>query len=621
MADSADHQAYRLIEQRQRESLGYSSQSQLDRESSPLAITPEAYGKTPHTTNSLPKSISDNSATQPGDPTTQPLSPSSQPVGNPLDQVLEAVGSNFPDLDKMPELPDFPRAIPKGKSRLLFNLDDSFNFALANARDYRSRKEDLYIAALNVALEHHQFEPRLFATTEATVTGNGEASDYAAAFTAAQTVGVRQKLPYGGEVVASGIARSVQQLNDAVTTGSSADLVLTANIPLLRGAGKVAQENLIQTERDLIYEVRNFERYRRAFLVQIASAYYNLINQRAQVINRFQSVRSFIFIRARTEALFDAGRPRVTQLDVARAKQSEFQARNDLTNTIEQYELAVDSFKILIGMNAEQALDMKTQYLKITPPSITDIEAVAIASRLRLDLQTTRDRVDDARRANKVAGNNLLPDLNLAASAAVHSNPAAKSFSPDSRNLDYAAGVVLDWPLDRVAEKNSYRISLINIERAKRTVEQSTDTVAVEVRSAVRRVRQQIYLVALQKKNIDLAQARKEFADIQFKNGKIDNRDYVDAENALVDAQNRFAQAVASLQIATLQYLRDTDQLRVDYTGKLIPPDLAQGVKTETQPLFSGPATKPSTQPSTQPSSLPSSPPPTLPAAPSLPPG
>ena len=62
--------------------------------------------------------------------------------------------------------------------------------------------EDLYLAALNVTLQRHLFEPRPFARTGLHYTGGQEDVDYAAALTAANSVGVRQKLPYGGEVVA-----------------------------------------------------------------------------------------------------------------------------------------------------------------------------------------------------------------------------------------------------------------------------------------------------------------------------------------------------------------------------------------------------------------------------------
>ena len=145
----------------------------------------------------------------------------------------------------------------------MFNLDDCFNYSLAHSRDYQLRKEDLYISALDVALARHQFEPQFFAQTTAGITSQGEVSDYQAALSASQSVGVRQKLPIGGEIVASGIATAVNQVRGEVDTASSAQAVLAANIPLLRGAqwaGGGSQEGLIQAERNLVYEVREFER-------------------------------------------------------------------------------------------------------------------------------------------------------------------------------------------------------------------------------------------------------------------------------------------------------------------------------------------------------------------------
>ena len=46
-------------------------------------------------------------------------------------------------------------------------------------------------------------EPRPFARTGLHYAGGQENSDYAAALTAVNSVGVRQKLPYGGEVAAT----------------------------------------------------------------------------------------------------------------------------------------------------------------------------------------------------------------------------------------------------------------------------------------------------------------------------------------------------------------------------------------------------------------------------------
>lgn len=590
--DDADQAAYGLIQKRQRQTLGNTANSAISPGEIPVAITPEAYDKIPHTDNRLPVSAASAPTSAPAAATAPATAAATRP-GSAMSPSASALLQARPDLkiESMPELPEFPRPPAGGGKYTVFTLDDCFNYALQHSRDYQTRKEDLFIAALNVTLERHQFEPRLFAQSSVNTTRAGEAGDYNAALTATQTIGVRQRLPYGGEVVAQALTTSVHQLHEYVTTGSSADLILSANIPLLRGAGMSAQESLIQAERNLIYAVRDFERYRRAFLVQVASQYFNLVNQRAQIVNRYRNVNSYIFITRRSQALFEAGR-RTTLLDVQRAAQAEFTARNDLINAIESYEQSLDNFKLLLGMPTDQPLDVAVQYLNIAPPSITETQALEIAFKLRLDLQTDRDQVDDARRGIKVAANNLLPDLNLTGQADMASE-GKWSVRPNPDNVNLSAGVTLDLPLDRVAERNAYRISQISLARAKRNVETMQDQVVVDVRAAMRRVRQQVYLLAIQKNNIELAQKRKQFADFMFQQGRIDNRDYLDAETALLDAQNRFAQALSGLETATLQYLRDTDQLRVDTDGRLLLPPGATGISVTTRPAENAPASQP----------------------------
>lgn len=578
--EDADRQVYRIERQRQRETLGTVSDTAIAPGQDNIRLTGEDYEKAPRTDNNIgaaTQAVGTSQATPaPASvPMTQPAGlPTTIPAGSALEQLLSGEAELKAEI---PPLPEFPRQPPAGKTRRIFALDDCFHYGLAHAREYVARKEDLYLATLAVTLERHAFEPRFFAQSSVGVSGAGEYSDYASALNAAQTFGVRQKLPYGGEVVATALASTVSKLRQGVTESQSAAAVLEANIPLLRGAGMVAQENLIQAERELVYEVREFERYRRAFLVSVASQYFSLVNQRAQILNRFRNVESYTFIRKRTQALFEAGRPRVGLLDVQRAKQAELQARSDLVAVIDQYELSVDNFKLLLGMSTSEPLDIRPQYLSVSPPETDETAAMRVAEVLRLDLQTVRDRVEDARRKVKLAGNNLLPDLNLSGKASLGTDPTRKTFAVQGERLDYSAGLTLDWPLDRVAERNAYRISQINLQRAQRSVEQAQDQVTIDVRAAVRLVRQQNYQVLLQRNNIALATRRKAFADIQFRDGKIDNRDYLDAETALLDAQNRLAQAISSQQIATLAYLRDTDQLRVDAQGKLIAPTDALG--------------------------------------------
>ena len=75
---------------------------------------------------------------------------------------------------------------------------------------------------------------------------------YRSALTAVTTAGVRQQLPYGGELQAKTLATAVDVIDGNVADGQSAAVALTASIPLLRGAGMINLEPLINSERQLV---------------------------------------------------------------------------------------------------------------------------------------------------------------------------------------------------------------------------------------------------------------------------------------------------------------------------------------------------------------------------------
>src|SRR5437773_2294486 len=58
-----------------------------------------------------------------------------------------------------------------GPNILSLDFFRTLEYALTHSRDYQSRMEDLYLAALDVTLQRHLFEPRPFATQSFTYTG------------------------------------------------------------------------------------------------------------------------------------------------------------------------------------------------------------------------------------------------------------------------------------------------------------------------------------------------------------------------------------------------------------------------------------------------------------------
>ncbi|HMO24686.1 MAG TPA: TolC family protein, partial [Tepidisphaeraceae bacterium] len=343
----------------------------------------------------------------------------------------------------------------------------------------------------------------------------------------------------------------------------NATLALRGTIPLLRGAGMVNLEPLIASERGLVYSMRDFEQFRRSFAVELASRYFRILSSQQRIQNRFLNYQSFRDLTDKTAALFAAGL--VNALEVQRALQSLLSAEDALNDALEAYANEVDNFKVFIGMPVEQELRVVPVNLLVRGPDVRDPGVVDLALRHRLDLQTARDRLDDARRIVDNASNGLLPDLDLSLAGEIGNREDTPARAIDSRTLNYSARLDLDLPVDRVAERNTYRRSLITLEQRSRTVDELSELIRADVRRARRGIEAAEFSVQIQRRNMDVAIRRLEYANELLLGGQSsDSRNVVEAQNALLAAQDRYDQAQADLQIQTLQFLRDTGLLRVD---------------------------------------------------------
>lgn len=551
---SADLQVGKLLEDRQRQTLDYSPKITPGDEFPSPAPPARAFDRIPVTT--LPQ------------PQPYPLEPS------PTTLPFAPLGPEHPVLTTEQTLPEWltPGGVPSplrlgpelepGEQQTL-DLFGALAYGVNHAREYRNRMEDVYLAALTVTLERHLLSPRPFARTGVRYTGSQRENDYRSALAVTNAVGVRQRLPYGGEVVAQALVDFVEALRGPVADAESARLVLSGSVPLLRGAGMVNLEGLISSERELVYALRSFEEFRRNYAVQVATAYFNLLNRQQAIENRRRSLRVLAQLTEQTEALYAAGR--VNFLQVQRALQSRLRAETSLIDAINAYEAALDNFKILIGMEVSQPLRVVAIELEVTSPDLQAVDPTELALRYRLDVQTARDRIEDAQRAVQHARRDLLPELNLVGSGQVGNVPGTDLTRVDSGTAQYSGGVDLELPLDRLAERNRYRQALITLERRARAYEALQENVIASVRQSVRQIRAARVTLEIQQRGIELAQRRLDFANELLVTGRAtDSRDVVEAQNDLLNAQDQYDRARADLQIQVLQFLRETGTLRVD---------------------------------------------------------
>jgi hypothetical protein len=555
----ADRQVNALVKDRQDKTLGYRPQVEATTDHKNVVPTTQAYAKIPQT----------------------PHAPAAPPQAEPLRVVLEygrlgpkrfdwASGEDVPhstfDYESLDtRLHNRLRLGPPTLAERPVRLDffASLSYGVQHSRSYQTTMEDLYLAALDVTLQRHLFEPTPFAGGSLEYTGGQHDVNYRAALTSTARAGIKQQLPYGGTLMAQGLVSFVNALDGNAVSGEDASVVLSGSIPLLRGAGMVNLEPLINGERALVYQVRTFENFRRDFVISVATQYFRLLSLQQSVLDRRLNYASFVTLTERSRALYSTGR--VAYIELQRALQEQLSAENQLITAQETYLAALDDYKLLLGMPTEQAIDIAAVQLDVPLPKSDDATAVAMAFKYRLDLQTARDQLEDTRRRVENAKNGLLPDLTLSGQTTFGNRPTDAASRLDERTNTYSARLDLDLPIDRVAERNVYRAALIDVRRAQRNFENLRDQIGSDVRESLRLIQEAQATLQIQRQAVDLAQRRRENAYELLRNGKsTSTRDLVEAQNSLLSARDTYELASATLQVNVLRFLRNSGTLRVD---------------------------------------------------------
>ena len=471
-------------------------------------------------------------------------------------------------------------------------LEDTLALAIRFSRAYQARKEQLYLSALSLTLTRHQFAPLFSSSGNVSydvqtehiegveidpITGEptGAVSD---------NVVEEHRVRASGDINASWLIRDVGRITTAFTadflrfvTGdsrvtTSSQLSATFLRPLLRDAGfKQQTELLIQAERQLLYDLRDFTRYRKDFSVQIATSYYGVLGNRDAVRNSFLNLQSSGKNAERSRALAQEGR--ITQSDLGRLEQQVLSAESTWINAVRNYKQTLDNFKLQLGLSVDSNLvldDRELEALQILHPNLSVEDSIQIALTARLDYLNSKDEFEDSERKVKLAVNFLLPRIDLAASAAISSDPNDNSGFPipDPARFNWNAGLNIDPALDRKAERNVYRSALIARDRAFRAVAQQEDEIKLQVRDNWRTLDQAKRNYEISEIGVKLAERRVEEQNLLAELGRAKAQDQVDAQNDLINSKNQRTQALVTHTIARLQFWENMGILYIKDNGQ-----------------------------------------------------
>ncbi len=453
----------------------------------------------------------------------------------------------------------------------IITFDDAIRTATEYSQEYLFAEENYLLAALRLMIEERRWQLLPSNDTSVDFATAGQGSRFNNALSIVNDFGLSQRLPFGGQVSAAFVVSATEQLDDYLLSNDnqSADIVLQASIPLLRGFGDVAQEPLIQARRSLVYAARDFEQFRRDFYIELAADYLQLVVQMQSIRNGELQVERSAEVEARTRALVQSGRTEPFQADLA--TQNTLFALDRLSTLRETHRLTLDRFKVRLGLRTEEAVRIDPIQFDMPVPAVDMREAVATAMRYRLTLQTARDEVEDFGRKVDVARNNLLGDLDLFLANSLPTDPTKSRgrLGFDGGYDDFTAGLVFSAPLDRVTEDLQLRQAQILLERARRNALLEADNTAVTVRQTVRAMERAQFSVVVQQKNVEAALNRQ--AAIDAAPDRATARDRTEAVDQLRQAQDQLAGANRDLQLAILRYLNASGQLRIAPDGKLLP--------------------------------------------------
>jgi len=454
-------------------------------------------------------------------------------------------------------------------------LAQALDVAAENSRDFQRQKEQLYLTALNLTRNRHDFALIFGGGGSAGV--SGEADD-TAGVTLGDDLSAAVNTTAGTRVVVSFINTFLCSVVSGGGFDGSSILNLTLTQPLLRGAGsRIVREPLTQAERDVVYSMRDFERFRAEFAVRVVSDYWAVIAQIADLRNVEANYQSLLQSREQIEELYRAGRRTVT--DLGRARQSEYNADAQRVAAKNRLQTSLDRFKLTLGLPVTALVDLDAAELDqvtargVEAVALTEDLAVELALQRRFDHRTAVDEVEDAGRRIFVAEDALRMSLDFTAALNVPSE-SGKGLNLDWSRVNWAAGFELDLALDKLVERNAYRSALIAFDLAVRNRELSEDQIAADVRSSLRNIQSAMDSYRIQSVAVELAAQRVEATTDLYAAGRVQALEKLDAQDALLQAQLDLTAATVDYAIARLQLMNDLEAVALESHGLRFDPTL-----------------------------------------------
>lgn len=459
------------------------------------------------------------------------------------------------------------------KDAKVLTLASALDYALHRNRTYLSRKERVYLSALGLTQERQRFgtvaDGQVNANrTRSSLDTNSNSSAVneivrSSTFAATGAVTVSRLFRTGARVAVGLTERFTHWFGGGGPAPWRPGVALSATQPLLANAGVLAAaEPLRQAERDVLYEVREFAQYRKAFVVDVFRQAMRLMLQREQARNRYIAYQSSLGALERERALAAANLRSQSQLK--QIEQGSLVYHRSWLSAVRSYEDSLDDLKITLGLPVSERIMMNPEELKrleVVDGAAEIEELIRLALASRTDIHNVADRLADAGRRVKIAHQATLPGLDVTGEYLLtgrDGKPAAWPSNPDRRG---SVGLELDLNLNQLPERNRLRAAQIQEQAAARLWELEQEELRSTLRSDHRGLKLAKQQHDLAMMGLDLAQGRLEIEEALMAEGQGTARDIVESQDRMIVARDLMISTMIDHNIARLQMWLDAGAL------------------------------------------------------------
>ncbi|MEK6257144.1 MAG: hypothetical protein AABP62_00875 [Planctomycetota bacterium] len=328
--------------------------------------------------------------------------------------------------------------------RVRVDLGGAIELARLHSREYQAQMETLYLSALDVTAERFRFQSQFFGgnATQFTSLGRIRNGGTSSSLLTTDTDLQMRKLSTTGGTLIVGLANSiVWEFSGQDTSVNSSLLNFAISQPLLQFAGRPrVMEILTRSERSLLANVRQFDRYRQGFYLDLATGnavgsglsrtgglfggsglsgftgvgvggfggvgaigvtssggfagsggvgangaggYLFFLQQQQFIRNQRARIAGLRDTWLQLDAAFDAGRLE-SRFQVDFARQAYYTGQSELLNSLAAYESALDLYKIRLGLPPDVSFDLRDQFFdqfNLIDPELTQLQD-AVGDRL-----------------------------------------------------------------------------------------------------------------------------------------------------------------------------------------------------------------------------------------------